>query len=205
MAALTRHQNSLYRRKNINTIYQRKNTRSIYGGGWWDNVKKFGQKIWDNRDKIIEIGKKIGESGIIGNVKDIYNKVKTGDYKGAVDIAKVGTEKGTKIFNDNQDTIRNILGIGRRRGGAMVMPGGARLSARSSAGAMRMPGGAMVMPGGARSVLKKPDPRMPLVNDVLPQDMPNVNNKPDIMPRKYVKKMSKQYIRKITGKGITRL
>ena len=181
MAALTRHQNSLYRRKNINTIYQRKNTRSIYGGGWWDNVKKFGQKIWDNRDKIIEIGKKIGESGIIGNVKDIYNKVKTGDYKGAVDIAKVGTEKGTKIFNDNQDTIRNILGIGRRRGGAMVMP------------------------GGARSVLKKPDPRMPLVNDVLPQDMPNVNNKPDIMPRKYVKKMSKQYIRKITGKGITRL
>lgn len=212
MAALTRHQNSLYRRKNINSIYQRKNTRSIYGGGWWDNVKKFGQRIWDNRDKIIEIGKKIGESGIIGNVKDLFNKVKTGDYKGAVDIAKVGTKTGTTIFNDNQDTIRNILGIGRKRGGArlsarssagaMVMPGGAM---SMPGGAMRMPGGAMVMPGGARSVLKKPDPRMPLVNDVLPQDMPNVNNKPDIMPRKYVKKMSKQYIRKITGKGITRL
>jgi hypothetical protein len=227
MTALTRHQNSLYRRKNINTIYQRKNTRSIYGGGWWDNVKKFGQKIWDNRDNIIEIGKKIGESGIIGNVKDLFNKVKTGDYKGAVDIAKVGAEKGSKILNDNQDTLRNILGIGRKRGGAIVMPGGAM---RMPGGAIRMPGGAIRMPGGARTVygpyknedavarkaymsvpvslrkkVNQPNPGLPFDSAVISKEMPEDTPVVTVKPRKYVKKMSKQYIKKITGKGITRL
>ena len=202
MAALTRtkaKQNTLYGRRGINTIYRRNTRRTIYGKGLWDDLKKLGKKLWDNKDKIIKVADNVGKSGLLSDAKNLFKKIKDGKIGEAIKDGEKIINIGSTLYKDNEKDVRSILGIGKHRTlyGPPINPDKVALKTYLSA------------PVAKRNIVNQPHSRVGFdtvgISQVLPEMRPKTRSNNGLNPRKVVKKMSKQYIKKIMGSGIKQL